>query len=88
MIEGSERTGRLPNVDEISDDLIYDLRAPNEPTACVKRVGCEKCREGLGTLIGQKCVELYSIHYLDTVDVYACEHCGSIWWEHVNREQA
>jgi hypothetical protein len=46
---------------------------------------CEKCL-GKGIFKERTKKETYSIHYVETVDVYVCEKCGHSWWIGIERE--
>jgi hypothetical protein len=83
-----ESSGSLPRIDEISEEMILSLRHPDSCRVCQREKEYETCKGGDGTFIGTKHLELYSSHYIHTVDVYGCDTCGSIWWEHVSSELA
>jgi uncharacterized protein with PIN domain len=46
---------------------------------------CEKCGSQ-GKFKERTKMETYSIHYVETVDVYVCEKCGHTWWIGIERE--
>lgn len=74
--------GALPTLADITEDVILAIR-DEEQTSC-----CPECSGGRGVCLGEKYVELYSIHYVDTVRVFGCPSCFRIWYEHLSRELA
>jgi hypothetical protein len=73
MSSSRRNRASLPSINEISEEMLLQLRDHPEPA-------CRHCRNAQGVLIGEKTAELYSIHYINHVSVYGCPHCFRLWY--------
>jgi hypothetical protein len=73
---------RLPSINEVTEEMILELRDHPELEAC------SHCTGDQGEHIGDLQVELYSPHYRNNISVYGCPHCFRIWYHGSSMELA